>query len=338
VTYPRVFTFPKLAFSVWPFVRRPYILVYNVTQRCNLRCSYCFGKYYSDQKELTFEENKRILSDFYRLGVRRLIFTGGEPLLHKDIDDLIRFAVATGFSVGINTNGILVPHHLSSLKLLSNLNISVDGTCPEIHDTYRGKGSFDNALEGIKAAFGAGIPLNFCCTLTDANINEWPKILCLAQEYKAYVEINPLYSQFRKEENYNFPKLMAREGLREAMSKIVREKRKNKVILFSGSTYRLIQNWPHLDKDTSLYREKGHPKCLAGKKIIFMDSQGNLFPCLRVSKLVPGKSCLDLGAPEAYKQLAVAPCKSCMWSCFIEYNSLLNLSLGSLYNAIKLCL
>ena len=77
---------PKFSLSLFPFVKKPLILLYNLTQRCNLRCDYCFGQYYTQSEELPLEQSKDLLSQFYALGVRRLGLGGGEPLLYKDID------------------------------------------------------------------------------------------------------------------------------------------------------------------------------------------------------------------------------------------------------------
>lgn len=317
---------PKLGLSVLPFVKRPFLVMFNVTQRCNLRCSYCFGQYYADTKELSLGQVRKILSEFYVLGARRLGLGGGEPLLYKDVDELIKFTVELGFNVGLNSNGILVSKHLDALSLLSNLSISLDGASPEINDRYRGRGSFEKAIEGVKAAHEAGIPLHFCYTLTDANVHEWPKILELGKKYDALVQISPLYQQFRGRKDASFPKLLKKEKFRKTIRDIIKEKKKSDNIFFSEATYRLILDWPDYEKDSSSKREAGHPICLAGKKMLTLDSNGKLFPCVRVSSQMKGQNCLEIGVCEAYNRMSSPPCKSCMWACYIEYNSLLNLS------------
>jgi MoaA/NifB/PqqE/SkfB family radical SAM enzyme len=326
---------PKLGLSVLPFVKKPFIVLFNITGRCNLRCSYCFGHYYSDTNELSLDQVTKILAELYDLGARRLGLGGGEPLLHKNIDDLIRFAIKLGFDVGVNSNGILVPNHLSSLSLVNNLSIGLDGSSPEVHDRYRGKGSFENALRGIQAAREARIPLNFCCTLTEANIDDWPNILELGKKYDALVQVSPLYPQYQGRENKHLPKPVERKKLNEIFHAIIEEKRKGNNIFFSEATYRLILDWPEYEDDTSPVRQAKHPVCLAGKKIVFLDSYGNLFPCARVSNQNEGLNCLEMGVQKAYEGMAAPPCKSCMWACYIEYNSVLNLSLTSIKNFVS---
>lgn len=326
--------FPKVNTSVLPFINKPYILLFNLTQRCNLRCNYCFGQYYSETEELSFSQIKKLLSQFYDLGVRRLGISGGEALLHKDIDKVIESAVKLGFEVGLNSNGILVPYHLKSLSLLSNLSISLDGASEKIHDKYRGKGSFKKAMTGIEAAYRAGIPLHFCCTLTDANLTEWPKLLDLAKKYKAFVQISPLYPRFRGEGGLKVAKAWEKKIKSTVTDIILKKQTKGNRIFYSESTYRLILNWPDFSNDISSVQQRGHPVCLAGKKFLTLDPKGNLFPCVRLTEVMPGNNCLRMGVKRAYDNLSHPQCKSCRWACYIEYNLLLNLKLAALVNLV----
>lgn len=327
--------FPKFGFSALPFVKKPLVLMFNITERCNLHCSYCFGRYYSGKKELSLLQISKILSEFYQLGARRLGLSGGEPLLHKDIDKVIKVAVDLGYDVGINSNGILVPQHLPALRLVKNLSISLDAASEKTNARYRGRGSFKKAIQGVKAAAEAGIPLHLCCTLTDANLNEWQAVVELGKKYRAMVQLSPLYPQFEKEGEFRFSKQLEKK-IKKTITKIIQEKRKRgNNIFFSESTYRLMLNWPDYKKDTSSQREAGHPICLAGKKMVSLDSRGNLFPCLRVSHSVPGQNCLKVGVKQAYQDISQSPCKSCRWACFIEYNSLFNFKLPVVLNLLS---
>ena len=321
--------------AILPFVNRPFIVLFNLTERCNLRCVYCFGQYYSDTQDLTLAQAGTILSGFYELGARRLGLGGGEPLLYQHIEDLIEFSVNLGFSVGLNSNGILVPRYISSLKKLSNLSISLDGVSPETHDKYRGKGSFHKAMEGIECAYKSGIPLHLCVTLTDANADELPEIIELAKSFKAMVQVSPLYGQAGKEQNASFPPFLSKERFLSAIEWLIKEKKKNGNIFFSERTYQIIKEWPDHHRDTAGVRRKRHPLCLAGKKFVHLDSAGKLYPCARASYQMQGNSCLAMGVKEAYATLPSAPCKSCIWACYLEYNSLLNLSWDHLWNFIK---
>ena len=328
---------PKMSFSMLPFVRKPYVLFFTITQRCNLHCSYCFGKYYSETGELIFPQIKKLLIEFYNLGVRRLGISGGEPLLHKDIDKVIRFAVELGYNVGINSNGILVPNHLKVLRLVNNLSISLDGVTEETHDKYRGKGSFKKAVAGIEIAAKAGIPLHFCCTLTDSNLKEWPKILDFAKKYNARVQISPLYPQIRGDGGLKLAKSWEKK-IRQVLIDIIQMKKNGADnIFYSEETYHLLNSWPDSENDILSTKVTGHPNCLAGKKVIVLDSHGNLFACTRLTEITSGQNCLKVGVKNAYNNLPKPPCKSCRWACFIEYNLLVNLKLSAIINYLLGC-
>lgn len=321
-----------LPLSIWPFFRRPFVVLFNVTQRCNLRCSYCFGSYYADQREMTLIQSEQVLSEFYRLGARRLGLGGGEPLLYRDIDALISSSVKRGFGVGLNSNGILVPQHISALKLVDNLSISLDGARPATHDRYRGKGSFDKALAGIECAAQADIPIHLCMTLTAANEGEIQSVLDLAKKFKAWVQISPLYFRLKSGPDDIPLEPLAPENLRAILTDLIQKKKKGENLFFSAETYQLIREWPDDRKDSSPVKMSGHPACVAGKKFVHLDSAGQLYPCARVSDEMSGQDCLALGVEKAYFGLAPNPCRACRWACYLEYNSLLNLTWPALWN------
>lgn len=326
---------PKISSSLFPFVDKPYIVYLNLLQRCNLRCSYCFGQYYKETAELSLEKLSKILAELYDLGARRVNISGGEALLYKDIDALIENAVGIGFDVGIVSNGILVPRHLNALKLVSNLTISVDGATPETHDKYRGKGSFEKAIGGLEAASEADIPLNIACVLSDANAEEWPQVLELGKKYHAPVQMSPLYGQFRGDEETDCPRPLAKEQFKKVITDILEAKKKGANVYFSEDTYRLILGWPDFNQDTSTIRETGHPVCLAGKKTVALDPHGKLYPCMRLTEEVEGQDCTRQSVKEAYKNLPTPPCKSCLWACYVEQNSLTNLRPEPILNLLR---
>ncbi|SER78497.1 cyclic pyranopterin phosphate synthase [Gracilibacillus ureilyticus] len=110
----------------------------SVTDRCNFRCRYCmpreiFGKDFAflpKEHLLTFEEIERLASTFLQLGVKKIRLTGGEPLLRKNIDELIeRLASLEGLEdIGLTTNGVLLGKMADKLKAagLKRVNVSLD--------------------------------------------------------------------------------------------------------------------------------------------------------------------------------------------------------------------
>lgn len=141
----------------------------SVTDRCNLRCTYCmphemFGSnhpFLPKSELLTYEEMAAVATAFARLGVEKLRITGGEPLLRKDIDTLVRLLVAVpGIrDVALTTNGLLLPETAAALKRagLHRLTVSLDSLDDGVFGRMNGMGvKVEPVLKGIQAAMDAG--------------------------------------------------------------------------------------------------------------------------------------------------------------------------------------
>jgi 12,18-didecarboxysiroheme deacetylase len=149
--------------------KRP-VVVWNVTRRCNLKCVHC----YAHAKNTSFD-----------FGSPVMLFSGGEPLVRKDLPQLAAYAVEKGMRAVISTNGTLItPEMARNLKEigLSYVGISLDGM-EEINDRFRGvSGAFHSALAGIKNSQAAGIKVGLRFTINKFNVNEIPKIFQLLEE------------------------------------------------------------------------------------------------------------------------------------------------------------
>jgi len=86
------------------------VVVWNVTRRCNLRCIHCYAHATeaADADELTTGQGKALLDDLAAFGVPVVLFSGGEPLVRKDLPELAAYAVAKGMRAVISTNGTLI--------------------------------------------------------------------------------------------------------------------------------------------------------------------------------------------------------------------------------------
>ena len=166
--------------------KRP-VVVWNVTRRCNLKCVHCYAhaKNTSFDNELTTDQGKQLIDDLADFGSPVMLFSGGEPLVRKDLPQLAAYAVAKKMRAVISTNGTLItPEMARNLKKigLSYVGISLDGM-EEINDRFRGvNGAFRSALEGIKNSQAAGIKVGLRFTINKFNVNEIPKIFQLLEE------------------------------------------------------------------------------------------------------------------------------------------------------------
>lgn len=137
-----------------------------LTEKCNLRCTYCMPEEGVDFKNgeqiLSADETLRVIDVLARMGVRKVRFTGGEPLVRKDIVQLVEGAVNTPGvqSVHMTTNGIIFPKYAKQLRDagLTGVNISLDTTdADKFMRITRRKGE-DKVLESIHTALDLGFP------------------------------------------------------------------------------------------------------------------------------------------------------------------------------------
>ena len=131
----------------------------SLTPRCNLRCIYCHreGEVKSGN-ELTKEEIAEILRVAATFGIRSVKFTGGEPLLRKDIVDIVR-SVPPGMESSLTTNGTHLSEYARDLKAagLKRVNVSIDSINPETYQKITGYNDLGNVLAGVKVALEAGL-------------------------------------------------------------------------------------------------------------------------------------------------------------------------------------
>jgi 12,18-didecarboxysiroheme deacetylase len=166
--------------------KRP-VVVWNVTRRCNLKCVHCYAhaKNIAFDNELSFSEGKILIDDLSEFGVPVMLFSGGEPLIRKDLPELAAYAVNKGMRAVISTNGTLItPQIAQTLKDigLSYVGISLDGM-EEINDRFRGvRGAFKLALKGIENCKKAGIKVGLRFTINKSNAGQIPEIFKILEE------------------------------------------------------------------------------------------------------------------------------------------------------------
>ena len=136
----------------------------SVTDRCDLRCSYCMPKRFKGFEEpedwLTFDEIERVIGLFSSMGVSRVRMTGGEPLLRRHLVDLsARLARLAGLTdLSLSTNATQLAKHAQALRTagVRRLNVSLDTLSRECMASITGSDSMDKVMEGLRAAKTAG--------------------------------------------------------------------------------------------------------------------------------------------------------------------------------------
>jgi cyclic pyranopterin phosphate synthase len=186
--------------------RRPitYLRI-SVTDRCNLRCVYCMpeaGLEWIPKAEiLTFEEIERVVRAAAPLGVRSIRLTGGEPLVRRDLPDLVaRLAAIEGVEdISLSTNGLLLADLAADLRAagLRRVNISLDTLRADRFTAIARRPGLDRVLAGIDAALAAGLaPLKInCVVMRGQNDDELADFAAFTREravYVRFIEVMPV--------------------------------------------------------------------------------------------------------------------------------------------------
>lgn len=155
----------------------PSLITIGVTYRCQCHCVHCCTNVPNRRvsSELETWQVESIIDQAKKLGIVRVSFFGGEPLLRSDIVELVRYAHSAGMLTRINTNGWRLNRELvSSLKAagLSLCDVSIDDPDPETHDRLRGlPGLYGRVIAGIKVLRDFNIPCQIVTYAAKKNIN-----------------------------------------------------------------------------------------------------------------------------------------------------------------------
>src|SRR3989344_3238585 len=145
--------FFRYTFNIIP--KSPYALMIEINNTCNLRCSMCWTKNAKRKKGLMrMSLYRKIISQAAECGVKHVsLHTVGEPLLHKDLIEMIKLAKSKGLFVLVSTNGQLLNEELSRKLIDSGLDIlrlSLEGYSKELYEKIRVGGSFERIVSNVK--------------------------------------------------------------------------------------------------------------------------------------------------------------------------------------------
>ena len=167
------------------------LIAWEVTRSCNLACKHCRAEAHLEPYpgELSTREALELIDTFPQVGNPIIIFTGGEPLLRKDIFELVAHAKSRGLRCVMAPNGTLItPENAARMKQsgIERCSISIDAPTAELHDEFRGeRGAFDAAMRGIRYLKDAGIEFQINTTVTKNNLPLFKDIFQLARDLGA---------------------------------------------------------------------------------------------------------------------------------------------------------
>ena len=176
-------------------VNIPLIVALNITNRCNLNCTYCYGDYYNRKtRDFTKQELFDLIETLYKMGTRIIYLSGGEPLLRKDVGEIIDTIKSKNMLCFLNSNGLLVPNKLNEIKNIDSLTISLDGK-EDVNDKNRGQGTYKRAVKAIEVAKDAGIHVATNTVINQDTLYSVDYVISLANKLGFTAEFNLPYAQ-----------------------------------------------------------------------------------------------------------------------------------------------
>lgn len=176
----------------------PLRAMFELTYRCNFRCVHCYVVADKNKKELNTTEVKKVLSQLKAAGCFHVGFTGGEPLLRKDIFEILDYAKGCGFRISLLTNGFLIDENASRRIAslggsLNRVDVSVLGiTKNTLEGITRKKGSFEKVMRAIRLLKDKGVDVQIKATLMKQNKDEFLRIKELAEKLDTMFRYSPM--------------------------------------------------------------------------------------------------------------------------------------------------
>jgi radical SAM protein with 4Fe4S-binding SPASM domain len=254
---------------------------------CNNKCSWCYApaaqtackeKIFTDEKENDF---LNLVSD---LGVKRIIFIGGEPTLYKDLNRIIERTAKKGIKPSVVTNGRKLSdlNFTKSLKNsgLKSITVSIEGSSPDIHDDITNiKGSYYETVKGIENAIYAGLYTSTETTISKKNKDNLEETVTFLEEYNLSSRLfnicGPCVSDLKNSDSYT---LHEGASLYEKVYKTAIKK-----------NTKLVTPVPVCAFDNDIYKEMAKNNAIShGCHVLFgfnfvLDPNGDVLPCVHFS-------------------------------------------------------
>ncbi|MCD6485034.1 MAG: radical SAM protein [Candidatus Odinarchaeota archaeon] len=319
------------------FTHYPFFLAHAVTFACNSRCKTCTMWKMTPLKfkDLSLNEVKRLIDEAYNIGMRGYYAFGGEPLVRRDIVEIIKYAYEKGFVTTVNTNGsLLYPLADELSKYLDVAFVSLDFPGP-YHDYIRGfPGNFERLIKGVKRLLEIGkTRVIFVSTISKLNYGHIKDLAEFAAKVGvgiSYNAVEPTLVDYDKVRTYEpvFDYGLTKEQLRE----------------FYKTLYKLkLEGYPLMESEYILkhYAEGKQFKCHFPKIFVYVSPDGYIFPCtfrygLKNYSLKEG-SFKEYFKSEAFKRHVKLSehCDVCIRTCIRMYAYTYELRVKHIVNLVK---
>ena len=253
----------------------PLALHLEIAAACNLKCTHCFaGELPRKEEPLTLKELDELFATLARIGTFRIGLTGGEPLLRRDVFEIIDLATHHGLHPCITTNGLLITEEIArefGKRKLVWLNVSLEGATAGTNDRVRGKGTFDAVRERL-ALLSQHAHFTLAFTIMKTNLEEMKDCVELAYEVGAHTAVfRPLYPVGIARHNLDLMPSFAEYN--NALNVVAGAQQENQFDLCSIDPFS-----PHTRRESqaTIYDNHG---CGAGNFVCSVSLSGDVNPC-----------------------------------------------------------
>jgi MoaA/NifB/PqqE/SkfB family radical SAM enzyme len=170
---------------------------FHVTSRCSQECPYCWGPL--GVREVKRKEAMRIIDKVSRHGIRRIVFTGGDPLQRRDLGKLVKRAKLLGLEVAVSTTGDRLTRRFLRKygRFIDLVSIPIDGSNEEVNSLTKERGHFSAVMEALRRlAEHPEIDVKICTALTRLNAHDLKNMLHLVQKLAETLPNRVFYNIF----------------------------------------------------------------------------------------------------------------------------------------------
>jgi MoaA/NifB/PqqE/SkfB family radical SAM enzyme len=290
-------------------INHPVLCNYYLTYRCNATCDFC-DIWEKPSQYVELQQFKKNLTELKKLKVKVIDFTGGEPLLHRGLGEMLSLAKENGFLTTVTTNCLLYPKRATELRgKIDMLHFSMDFSTAEKHNKSRGVDCFNHIIKSIELAKSLGERPDILLTVHEENIEEIEEIykkFCLPNKF--VLILNPIFS-------YN--KIDEHGGLNAVHFEKLRFWAKKKYVFLNEAFMKLREDGGN---------QIDNPICKASSSTVVITPGNKLsLPCYHLSeKELSLKDGLERAyqSPEAkgirIKEGKLKACQGCEVNCYMQ--------------------
>jgi len=306
---------------------RPFSASFAVTNKCNLRCAYCDLPNIK-APELSLDQIDVLFKKLRKMGVLRLGLFGGEPLVRKDIGEIVKLAKKHGFFISLNSNMLLYERFKDVLDPVDYFFVSIDGT-PEKHIANRGNQKFEVILDSVRDIVSRKKKVTAICVVTDSDKATADYLIDLAIREKMDVHFQP--ECYDSEcAGRTAPDDLEQEATRQFWLYLLERKKQGAPITSSKGYLEYISKW-HNYKETSVY-DPQH-KCMAGSGFLSIDPSGIAYPCIFTKGNFEGIDLMKYEWEDKFD--GTTPCTKCIVGPLLEYNLLFHKPISATLEALS---